>query len=163
MDGRLWHHLNEKEIWPNQGVFSEWMKFQSRSSCLRGEGSAHFCINSHGRSHGLGWWVKQAVTSDLTLSQWSAPETSTEAASSQLFHSCLRQWGLFNWGILRVARTRLVGSVITFIEGEVWLPALWLLVLRNLFCSFVHLYHTTFGYTRRMTVNQLGLRNMPRR
>lgn len=60
VDGGPWHHLNEKEIWPNQGVFSEWMKFQSGNSCLRGKGKTHFCISSHGWSYRLDWWVKQA-------------------------------------------------------------------------------------------------------
>lgn len=79
MDGGLWHHLNEKEIWPTQGLCSEWMKFQSRNSCSRGEGRTHFCINSRGRSNGLGWWVKQAVTADLSLFNDLFQRPSTEA------------------------------------------------------------------------------------
>lgn len=146
MDGGLWHHLNEKEIWPNQGVFSEWMKFQSRKSCLRGEDSRHFCINSHGWSNALGWWVRRAVSSDLALLQWSVSEPSTEAAFSQRFQTIRAfQPGDFT----RTAKTRLVPTFVKLCSGDevemLWLPALQFLVLRNLFCSFVSLYHTTFS------------------
>ena len=75
VDSGPWHHLNEKEIWPNQGVFSEWMKFQSGNSCLRGKGKTHFCISSHGWSYRLDWWVKQHFTSDLPLIQWCFSKT----------------------------------------------------------------------------------------
>lgn len=147
MDGRLWHHLNEEEIWPTRGVFSEWMKFQSGNSSLRGRGRTYFYINSHGWSKSLDWWVKQAfylrpLPFTMTISETLHPGSfftnisDNEVISAKEFYM--------------QAKPRPMGLVLTSIKPCIgdkveipWLPGLQLLVLRNLFCSFVSLYKAT--------------------
>lgn len=146
MDGGLWHHLNGKEIRPTQGLCSEWMKFQSRNSCSGGEGRTHFCINSPGRSNSRGWWVKQAVTADLSLVNDLFQRPSTEA----IFLRPSQTMSAFQPGEFTcIAKTRSVPSFLKLCSRDkgamLWLPALQLLVLRNLFCSFESLYHTAFS------------------
>lgn len=129
MDGGLWHHLNEKEIWPTQGLCSEWMKSQSRNSCSRGEGRTHFCISSHSPSSSLGWWVEQAVTADLSLFNDLFQRPSTEAIFLQPSQTMSAfQPGDFPW----IAKTRLVPTFIKLCSRDkvamLWLPALQLLI-----------------------------------
>ena len=154
VDGGPWHHLNEREIGPNQGVFSEWMKFQSGNSCLRGKGRTHFCISSHGWSYRLDWCVKQAFylrTPPCTLIFFR------DLPLRPLFHSPLGQWRAF--------QPRAFTPSSNYVAVTSWKCCSYLLCnvwSWETFCTFVSLYYTTSSYKRR-AVHQYVLRNTPTR